>query len=133
MAYTTLHPMMDMVLQTFNPVAGTPAGTTIGVAVPIRGQLIEAGMCPNSGVTSTMTLAININDASISSAAATLRTVVTSTLGTFSSVNTYSNAVLTVIPPSPTYVNPGDAISFVTSGGQSSTVGATFYAVVRRN
>ena len=96
-----------------------------------RGRVLEAGWSPNSLVTSTLTFALAIGS-QVSSAASTFTQVITSTIGSFSSTNTYEGCVASVVPASPVYVNKGDVIQFTFSGGQSSTVGATAYAIIRR-
>ena len=132
MPTTTLHPLSDEVVYVRNAVAGTPTGTHVSAPVIMRGEVKEAGYVLDSVVTSTMTLLVRVNDASISSAASTLTEIISSTLGTVSSAISYAGAMVSFIPPARAFVNPGDSIDFVTSGGQSSTVGATFYAVIRR-
>ncbi len=125
-------PVSDITLTVFVPLAGTPAGAVKGyVPASVDGRVIQAGWMANSIVTSTMTFALAIG-AQTSSTASTYTQVITSTLGSFSSNNTYEGAVASVVPPSPVYVTQGDALQFTFSGGQSSTVGATAYAIIRR-
>lgn len=131
MPITRVGTLIDRTITVYNPVAGTPAGSKVAIPSPFRGQIMEAGFVPNSNVTSGMTLAVAINNSQLSSAASNYVEVVTSTLGTFSSTNLYHGAAASVIPTSPAVCNMGDSILFTTSGGQSSTVGATVYAVVR--
>jgi len=118
-------------VMTFNPVAGTPTGTRISAPSPVRGRLVEAGFVPCSLVASAMTLAVAIGD-QISSTASNFTQCITSTLGTFSSTNLFEGAICSVVPPANTYVNAGDAIQFTASGGNTSAIGATFYAIIRR-
>ena len=125
-------PVSDLTVTVFSPVAGTPAGAIKSyIPAPVRGRVIEAGWSPNSIVTSTLTFALAIGS-QVSSAASTFTQVITSTIGSFSSTNTYEGCVASVVPASPVYVNKGDVIQFTFSGGQSSTVGATAYAIIRR-
>lgn len=133
MPITRLGTLIDNVITVNNPVAGTPAGSHVSVPAPFRGQLMEAGFVPNSGVTSAMTLAVAINNAQLSSSASNFVQCIASTLVAFSSTNLYDGAVASAVPPSPAYFNQGDAISWTTSGGQGSTVGATLYAILRGN
>ena len=123
---------IDETVTVFVPLAGTPAGGIKGyIPATVRGRLLEAGYMPNSIVTSTLTMAVAVGNQS-SSAASNYSQVITSTLGSFSSVNTFEGAVCSAVPASPVYVTPGDSIQFTFSGGQSSTVGATAYAKLRR-
>ena len=123
---------IDETVTVFVPLAGTPAGGIKGyIPATVRGRLLEAGYMPNSIVTSTLTMAVAVGNQS-SSAASNYSQVITSTLGSFSSTNTFEGAVCSVVPASPVYVTPGDSIQFTFSGGQGSTVGATAYAKLRR-
>lgn len=130
MAYNVVRPITDQMVSVFNPVAGTPAGSKIMITSPKTGRLLEAGFVPQSIITSNTTLAVAI-DAMGSSLASNFVECVTSTLGTFSSVNLVAGHVASVVPPSPTFVNAGDAIQFTTSGGNTSAVGAQVYAIIR--
>jgi beta-lactam-binding protein with PASTA domain len=47
------------------------------------------------------------------------------------SVNLIEGFVASVVPPSPTYVNAGDTLKFVTSGGQYVGGRRTVYAIFR--
>lgn len=115
----------------FNPVAGTPTGTAISVLSPVRGRIVEVGFTPCSLVASAMTLAVAVGDQT-STLASNFTQFVTSTLGTFSSTRLYEGAPCSVVPASNTFVNAGDAIQFTASGGNTSAIGATFYAIIRR-
>src|SRR5262245_25494499 len=125
-------PFNDLTLTVFVPLIGTPAGS-IKAYIPstVRGRLMQAGWSPNSIVTSTLTMAVAIGS-QVSSAASTFTQVITSTLGSFSSTNTYEGCVASVVPASPVYMNKGDVVQFTFSGGQSSTVGGTAYAIIKR-
>ncbi len=131
MAYTKIGTLGDVTVNAFNPVLGTPAGARITILSPVRGWMTEAGFTPASVVTSAITLAVAIGN-QVSSAASNFTNVITSTLGTFSSTNLFEGAPCSVTPPSPTYVNPGDAIQFTTSGGNTSLIGGTVYASFRK-
>lgn len=130
MAYNVVRPITDQQVSVFNPVAGTPTGSTIIVTSPKNGRLLEAGFVPQSIVTSNMTMAVAI-DTMGSSLASNFVECISSTLATFSSVNLVAGHVASVVPASPTYVNVGDALKFVTSGGNTSAVGAQVYAIIR--
>lgn len=131
MPYNLQRPPEDAVVQVFNGVGGTPTGSKAYLVAPVRGQIMEAGFMPNSLVASAITLAISLGNQA-SSAASAFTQIVTSTLGTFSSTNLMEGAVCSVIPPSPSFVQMGDAIQFTTSGGNTSAIGCTCYVVVRR-
>jgi len=130
MPYTRIGTIGDNVISAFNPVAGTPTGSRISVPSPVRGQLMEAGFMPSSLVASAMTLAVAIGS-NASLTVSNFTNAITSTLGTFSSLNLPEGACASVIPPSPTFLNQGDAIQFTTSGGNASQIGATVYAIIR--
>lgn len=132
MAYTKISPLTDVLVTSFNPIAGTSTGVRQTAMSPVRGQLIEAGFVPNSLVASAITLAVAINNFGVSSTASNFVQCITSTLGTFSSTVLFEGATASVTPPSPAYVNPGDVIQWTTSGGNSSAIGATLYAILRK-
>lgn len=131
MPLTKIGTLTDVTVTAFNPVAGTPTGSRISVPSPVRGTLLEAGFMPTSLVASAITMAVAIGS-QVSSTASSFVQCITSTLGTFSSTNLMEGAVASVNPPSPTYVNPGDPIQFTTSGGNTSAIGATVYAIIRK-
>lgn len=114
----------------FDATGGASAGSKVTLIAPIRGQVIEAGFMPNSLVASAVTMAVSIGN-NFSSTASSFTQVITSTLGTFSSVNLIEGGVASVVPPSPAYVNPGDAIQITTSGGNAAGIGMTKYAIIR--
>ena len=111
-------------IEVFNASAGSQTGSKVTAVSPIRGQLIVAGFAYNSLCASATTLAVSIG-ANFSPTASSFTQVITSTLGTFGSTLTIEGGVCSVIPPSPAYVNAGDAIQWVTSGGNTSAIGAT--------
>ena len=123
--------LQNVTVTTFNPVAGTPTGSRISVISPVRGRIIEAGFTPCSLVASAMTMQVATGDQT-NSQASTLTTVITSTLGTFASQVLFETATCSVIPASNTFVNAGDPIEWVTSGGNTSAIGLTCYAIIRR-
>lgn len=130
MATTVIRPLTIHQVDVFNPVLGTPTGSRITAPSPVRGRIIEAGFTPSSLVASAITVAVAVNNFGVSSTASNFTTVVTSTLGTFSSTVLFEGATASVIPPSPAYVNPGDVIQWTTSGGNTSAIGGTVYAVI---
>jgi hypothetical protein len=131
MPTTELHPLSEVLVTAYNGVAGSQTGSRVTAFSPVRGEIVKVGFQPSSLVTSAMTLAVLVGT-NISSVASSFTTVVTSTLGSFSSTLLYEGAVASVVPAARTYVNEGDAIQWVTSGGHTSAVGATCFAVVRR-
>jgi predicted acyltransferase len=131
MPTTELHPLSEVLVTAYNGVAGSQTGSRITAPVPVRGEIVKVGFMPSSLVASAMTLAVLVGN-NASSVASSFTTVVTSTLGTFSSTLLYEGAVCSVVPAARTYVNEGDAIQFVNSGGNTSLIGATNFAVIRR-
>jgi len=132
MPLSRIVPLDTFAIQAFNHVAGTPTGSRFSVPSPVRGRLIEAGFVPNSLVASAMTLAVLIGDNGLSSTASSFSQVVSSTLGTFASQFLEEGRVASVEVPAVALLNPGDTIQFVTSGGNTSAIGASMYAIVRR-
>jgi len=131
MAITTLHPLSDVFIHMNNAVAGSQTGSKVTAFSPVRGQIINVGFIPSSLVASAMTLAVLVGN-NASNLASNFTTVVTSTLGTFSSTLLNEGACCSVAPASPTFVNEGDAIQWVNSGGNTSLIGAMNFAVIRR-
>lgn len=131
MAYTKINPLIDVLVSAINPTAGSSSGSKVYLVSPVRGRLIEAGFIPHSVVTSNTTLTVKIANF-ITSTASVLTEVISSTLGTFNSVSLVEGNVQSVEPPSPAYVNIGDAVQMTTSGGQTSLVAATMYGVFRK-
>ncbi len=131
MPNTTLHPLSEVLVTAYNGVAGSQTGSRITSFSPVRGQLLSVGFIPSSLVASTMTLAVLVGNNN-SNLASNFATVVTSTLGTFSSTLLNEGACCSVAPASPTYINEGDAIQWVNSGGNTSLIGAMNFAVIRR-
>lgn len=131
MPTTTLHPLSEVLVTAYNGVAGSQTGSRITTFSPVRGQILSAGFIPSSLVASAMTLAVLVGN-NASNLASNFATVVTSTLGTFSSTLLNEGACCSVVPASPTFVNEGDAIQFVNSGGNTSLIGAMNFAVIRR-
>lgn len=123
--------LQNVLVDIFNPVAGTPLGSRISAPSPVRGRIIEAGFMPSSLVASAMTMAVLTGDQT-SSTASTLSQIISSTLGTFASQVLFETAICSVNPPANAYVNAGDPIQWVTSGGNTSAIGATVYAIIRR-
>lgn len=130
MPYTRIGTLNDQTIAVFNPLAGSPTGSRVSIPAPFRGQLMEAGFVPGSLVASAMTLAVAIGS-NASLTVSNFTNAISSALGTFSSLNLPEGAVASVIPASPALVNQGDAIQFTTSGGNSSAIGATLYAILR--
>lgn len=123
--------IQNVLVTATNPVGGTPTGSRVNAPSPVRGRIVEAGFMPNSLVASAMTMAVNVGT-QVSSTAANFANVISSTLATFSSTNLYEGATASAVPPSNAYVNAGDPIQWVTSGGNTSAIGVTAYAIIRR-
>jgi hypothetical protein len=132
MPYNKIYPLDVVQVAVSNPVLGTPTGSRVTARSPVRGRLIEAGFTPNSLVASAITLAVSINafGGGVSSTASAFVQCITSTLGTFASTVLFEGATASVEPPSPAYVNVGDVIQWTASGGNTSAIGGTIYAVI---
>ncbi|MGE5165140.1 MAG: hypothetical protein ACM3IH_14100 [Sphingobacteriales bacterium] len=111
--------------------AGTSTGKKGVTISPVRGRITEVGFTFDSLCASAVTMQVDIGDQT-STTASTFTTVVTSTLGTFSSTQTFEGAICSVVPASNVYVQPGDIIRPTFSGGNAAAINATFYAVIRR-
>jgi hypothetical protein len=131
MPLTKISTLLDNVVEVVNPTVGSSSGSKAFIVSPVRGRLMEAGFIPHSTITSNTTFRVRIASF-ISSTASVLTEVVTSTLGTFNSVMLVEGQVASVIPPSPAYVNIGDAVEMTTSGGHSSLVAGTLYGVFQK-
>ncbi len=116
----------------------TTAGSQTGgvkqyLLAPHRGRVMEVGFSPTSLSSAVAwSMQVDIGDNFSSPTASVFTTVVTSTLGTFVSQQTFEAAICSVVPVTNVFVNRGDAIRFVFSAGATSAIGATVYAVVRR-
>ena len=131
MPTTELHPLSEILVTAYNGVAGSQTGSRVTAMCPVRGELLRVGFVPSSLVASAMTLAVLVGN-NASTLASNFATVVTSTLGTFSSTLLNEGACCSVVPAARTYVNEGDAIQWVNSGGNTSLIGAMNFAVIRR-
>src|SRR5687767_10060543 len=121
MAYNKIANLSDQAVQVNNPNVGSSSGSKVWITAPFRGRFLEAGFTPNSTITSNTTLAVSVSKY-IDSTASLVSEVITSTLGTFGSVNLIEGFVASVSPPSPVYVEAGDTLRLTTSGGHSSLV-----------
>ena len=120
-------PVSEIQVTAFNSVNAL-GGTRISLASPVRGRVVECGVMPASLSASNISLAVAIGT-QVSSAASTFTQIITSTLGTVSSLQAIEGGVCSVVPPSPSYVEQGDAIQFTLSG---VNVGMSFYARIHR-
>ena len=134
MPLTTLHPLLDVLVTTANPTAGSAGGSRVSAPSPIRGVLLEAGFMPWSAVSSTMTLNVALGNNN-SATASNFSNAISSANESFTSTNLPEGAIASATPLSiaTATVNPGDAIQWTTSGGPTSALGATMYAILRRN
>jgi hypothetical protein len=110
------------------------------VVVQKRSRVIECGYSPDSlmAAATVMSLAVILYSGGASGASTQL---IASTAAGFSVTSTSTapgavhslehGQVYSAVPPSPAYVNAGDALGFVTSGGNSSAIGITCYAILR--
>lgn len=133
MALDDPRPVSEVTVFAVNPVGGTPTGSRVSAISPVRGRVMVAGFCPSSLVASAMTMAVAIGtNGPVNTTTSSFANIITSTLGTFGSTNLYEGAVASAVPPSPAYINAGDAIQWTTSGGNSSAIGVSCFAVIRR-
>ncbi len=131
MAYNKIANLSDMAVEVHNPTAGSSSGSKVWITAPFRGRFLEAGFTPHSVITSDTTLAVSISKY-IDSTHSLFAEVITSTLGTFTSLGLIEGFVASVSPPSPVFVEAGDTLKLTTSGGQTSLVAATVYALFRK-
>ncbi len=131
---TPATPFFEQMVQGFNSTAGSQTGGGKAyVIAPFRGRLMEVGFQPTSLSSAVAwTMQVDWGDNFSSPTASVFTTVVTSTLGTFVSQQTFEGAICSVVPATAVFVNRGDAIKFTHSGGATSAIGATVYALLRR-
>ncbi len=134
MALLTLAtPFFEQMVNTFVSNAGSTTGSKGYMVAPFRGKITEVGFMPSSLSSAVAwTFQVDIGDNFSSQTVSNFTTVVSSTLGTFTSQQTFEGAICSVIPTTQAFVNRGDAIRCINSGGATSVIGATVYAVVRR-
>lgn len=131
MAYNKIVNLLEQTEAVFNPTVGSTSGSPVYFNAPFRGQFIEAGFTPRASIGSDMTLAAAIGSF-ITSTASLMTEVITSTLGSFNSVQILAGNTMSVAPPSPAYVNAGDIVRLTTSGGNTSLTGGTVFATFKR-
>jgi hypothetical protein len=128
----------DYKVETFASNGGASTGILHKpVVIPRRSRIIECGYSPDSlmAAATVMSLAVvlysgGVNGASTQAIASTaVGFSVTSTSGSVHSLE--HGAVYSAIPGTPVYVQAGDALGFVTSGGNASAIGTTCYAILR--
>src|SRR5687767_11006346 len=122
MPITELHPLSEVLVTAYNGVAGSQTGSRVTAMSPVRAEILKVGFIPSSLVASAMTLAVLVGN-NASNLASSFTTVVTSTLGTFSSTLLVEGGCCSVTPVGKPIVNEGDAIQFVNSGGNTSLIG----------
>src|SRR5262245_41155432 len=89
-------PLSDMRVTVFNSVNAL-GGTRIGIAAPFKGRVLEVGVIPASISASNVSLAVHVGT-QLDSTVSNFTQVVTSTLGTFSSLQAVEGGVLSVVP-----------------------------------
>ena len=138
MPLTTPRTLGDYKLESFASNGGSSTGILHRpVVAPRRSRVIECGYSPDSllAAATVMSLGVvlyagGVNGASTAAIASTAAGFsVTSTSGSVHSLE--HGAVYSAVPPSVVYVQAGDALGFVTSGGNASGIGITTYAVLR--
>ncbi len=118
------YPVANRTVFTNDSQGGTPAGKTSNiVSTPIRGRLMKVAATFTSSVSSVATLAIVKWNANGSTAALSSTAVGTAAIPL---------GVAAIIDiPNAVYVDEGDGIQFVCSGGPTSAAAATYYAIIR--
>ena len=141
MPLPTQRPLGSFTVQTFASNAGTSTGKLLPpVVVQRRSQIIECGYAPDSlmQAATVMSLAVTLYSGGL--AGASTQAIASTAVGfSFTSTSTAPGtvhslehgAVYSAVPPSPVYVQPGDALGFTTSGGNASGIGITCYAVLK--
>jgi hypothetical protein len=125
-------PFFEQSIHSFLSNAGTPGGARHEIVLPFRCKVLECGFTPaGSDVTSAITMAVAIGN-QLSSTASSFTNIITSTLGTFASTNAIEGLTCSVVPPSASFGQRGDVLQFSFSGGQTSALGASVYAIIRR-
>ncbi len=132
----------DYKVETFSSNGG--ASTSIlhrPVEIPRRSRIIECGYSPDSltAAATVMSLAVVLYSGGAGAGAST--TAIASTAAGFSVTSTSTapgavhslehGAVYSAVPPTNVIIQAGDALGFITSGGNSSAIGMTCYAVLR--
>ncbi len=118
------YPVADRTIFTVDSGAGTAAGKSSSiVSSPIRGRVLKIAATYTSSVSSAMTLAcVKWNaDGSTNALASTAVSTASVPLGVA--------AILDL--PSPIYVDEGDGLQFVSSGGPTSAAAGNYYAIIR--
>lgn len=123
--------IQEMVLWLTHSAGGTSTGVSGVLAVPYRGTIREVGFTPQSLVASAVTMAVAISDNSPSSTASAFTNFVTSTVGTFSSVNLQEGRVASVGNLSQA-CKAGDTLRYTFSGGNAAAIAFSVYAILRR-
>lgn len=106
-------------------------GANAEIVVPYRSHIMECGFVPQgASATSAMTMAVTV--ASNVVASGTFVSLITSGTGTFASGVLAEGAVASVSLSGSTILPKGASIKYTLSGGQSATIAAQVYAIVRR-
>lgn len=115
------HPLNEVVVYAFSPsVGGTPIAAR--AVSPVRGKVIKTG--------SVLYGAITTADAAV--AVAINGTAVTSGGFTITQSGSAAGDVDEGYPTAANAINEGDQISFTPSGASGTTIGANFYAIIRK-
>ncbi len=121
----------DAVVTGFCSNALASAGADAVILMPYRAHVMECGFIPQgASVTSATTMAVSLASNVVTSA--TFVSLITSGLGTFASGVLAVGAVASVILSGTTILPKGASLKFTMSGGQSATIAAQVYAIVRR-
>ncbi len=131
----------DYKVETFASNGGSSTGILHKpVVVPRRSRIIECGYSPDSLLAAATVMSLGVVLYSGGLSGASTQAIASTAVG-FSVTSTSTapgavhslehGAVYSAIPPSVIYVQAGDALGFVTSGGNASGIGITTYAVLR--
>ncbi len=124
-------PFFEQTVTGFSSTAGSQTGGVKHYLVaPFRGRVLECGFIPTSSAAVGWNFQVDTGDNFASALVSNFTTIISSTLASYGVIP--EGQCASALPPSLAYVNRGDAIRFTHSGGATSVIGATVYAVVRR-
>lgn len=115
------HPLNEVVVYAFSPsVGGTPIAAR--AVSPVRGKVIKTGSVLYAAITTAdATVAVAINGAAVTGGGFTIP-----------QASSAAGDVASAVPTAANNINEGDQISFTPSGASGTTVGANFYAIIRK-
>jgi hypothetical protein len=121
MSLPTPHPFTEAQIGAHSASIGASAAAAYA-RVPFRGKLKQVGVVANGVITTAdCSIAVAINSIAISGSPFTLPVA-----------GAAAGQLATLVPTADTGVNEDDVISFTPSGASGSSIGGSFFAVVRR-